>query len=57
MTPKSDMRTNLIFDVVLPAEENFDKRFLKTQIEEIAREIDSTYCCVITFDIDFTAGK
>ena len=57
MTPKSDMRTNLIFDVVLPAEESFDKRFLKAQIEEIAREIDSTYCCVITFDIDFTAGK
>ena len=25
------------------------------EIEEIARGIDPTYCCVITFDIDFTA--
>lgn len=53
MTPKSDERTNLIFDVVVPADMGGKNSELKKQIETIAREIDPTYCCVIEFDIDF----
>jgi Co/Zn/Cd efflux system component len=56
MTPKSDERTNLIFDVVLPAGLEKEKQSVKKRIEEIAREIDPTYRCVITFDINFV-GK
>lgn len=56
MTPKSDERTNLIFDVVLPAGMDKDRQSVKKRIEEIAAEIDSTYRCVITFDINFV-GK
>lgn len=56
MTPKSDERTNLIFDVVLPVGLEKDKAKIKEQIELIAREADPTYRCVITFDFDFV-GK
>ncbi len=56
MTPKSDERTNLIFDVVLPIGLEKEKQDIRRQIEDIARSIDSTYRCVITFDFDFT-GK
>ncbi len=55
MTPKSNTRTNLIFDVVIPADKKPLEHTVREKIEEIAREIDPTYCCVITFDIDFTA--
>ena len=55
MTPKSNTKTNLIFDVVIPANKKPFEHKLRKEIEEMAREIDSTYCCVITFDIDFTA--
>ena len=55
MTPKSDERTNLIFDVVLPIGLEKDKEIIKHQIEEIAQDIDPTYRCVITFDFDYTA--
>lgn len=53
MTPKSDERTNLIFDVVVPADLSIKNSELKTKIEAIAKQIDETYCCVIEFDIDF----
>ncbi len=53
MTPKTDERTNLIFDVVIPAGLENKKAELKTQIEQMARQIDETYCCVITFDLDY----
>ena len=53
MTPKSDERTNLIFDVVVPADFGGKHSELKQKIEVIAKEIDPTYCCVIEFDIDF----
>lgn len=56
MTPKSDERTNLIFDVVLPAGMDKDRQSVKKRIEKIAAEIDPTYRCVITFDINFV-GK
>ncbi|MBO7217082.1 MAG: cation transporter [Clostridia bacterium] len=53
MTPKSDERTNLIFDVVIPADLTIDKNELKEKIQQIAKAIDPTYCCVIEFDINF----
>mgnify|MGYP003557862721 CR=1 FL=1 len=55
MTPKSDERTNLIFDVVLPVDLANEKQAVKKQIEKIAKEIDPTYRCVITFDFDYTS--
>lgn len=53
MTPKSDERTNLIFDVVIPAGLVTKNSDLREQIEKIAKEIDPTYCCVIEFDINY----
>ncbi len=53
MTPKSDERTNLIFDVVVPADINGKNSELRQKIEAIAKEIDPTYFCVIEFDMDF----
>lgn len=53
MTPKSDERTNLIFDVVLPVDLADEKTAVRKAIEAIAKEIDSTYRCVITFDFDY----
>ena len=54
MTPKSDERTNLIFDVVLPVDLADEKTAVRKRIEAIAKEIDTTYRCVITFDFDYT---
>ncbi len=53
MTPKSDERTNLIFDVVVPADMGGKNSELKQKIGEIAKGIDPTYRCVIQFDIDY----
>lgn len=53
MTPKSDERTNLIFDVVVPADMGGKNSELKEKINAIAKEIDPTYCCVIEFDIQY----
>lgn len=54
MTPKTENRTNLIFDVVVPSDFGTDISKLNELICEKAREIDSTFCCVITFDNDFS---
>ena len=54
MTPKGDERTNLIFDVVVPSGVSYSKEELSLMINESARKIDNTFCCVITFDDDFT---
>lgn len=56
MTPAGDCRTNLIFDVVVPSDckKNIDE--LRSEISALAAEIDPTYCCVITFDNDFTGA-
>ena len=56
MTPISDMRTNLIFDVVVPSEIKQTTDQLRQKIEENAISINPTFRCVITFDNDFT-GK
>ena len=54
MTPAADTRTNLIFDVVIPAELKMSEKQLNDVICQKAREHDKTYVCVITYDRDFT---
>lgn len=56
MTPKSENRINLIFDVVVPASSQISLDVLKKQIKQTAKAIDSRYECVITFDNDYS-GK
>ncbi|MBQ6815805.1 MAG: cation transporter [Clostridia bacterium] len=56
MTPKSENRTNFIFDTVVPADLKLTEQELKQRIDQIVKNIDNTYYCVITFDNDFT-GK
>ena len=53
MTPASDTRTNLIFDVVVPAEFSLSEKQLDETITQKAKEKDKTYVCVITYDRDF----
>ncbi len=57
MTPAAHTRTNLIFDVVVPSDIKCSEKELDRIINEKAREIDSTYVCVITFDSDFTGEQ
>lgn len=57
MTPCGNERTNLIFDVVAPADYAGDPAALKEEISEKLREADASYCCIITVDRDFTGGK
>lgn len=54
MTPAGETRTNLIFDVVVPSAVKISHEELGERINESARKINPTYCCVITFDNDFT---
>lgn len=56
MTPQSDTRTNLIFDVVIPSNLKLKESELEQKITSMAKLINPTFCCVITFDRDFT-GK
>lgn len=56
MTPAGETRTNLIFDVVVPSKLNIPLCELDGMISNAAKRIDPTYCCVVTFDNDFT-GK
>ncbi|MBE6786781.1 MAG: cation transporter [Ruminococcaceae bacterium] len=53
MTPECEQQTNLIFDVVIPASCKLGKKELNKKISEIARLINPTFCCVITFDQNF----
>ena len=57
MTPKTEMQTNLIFDVVLPVDFSITRKELKEKIGAIARSIDPTYVCVVEFDLDYTEAK
>ena len=57
MTPCGSERTNLIFDVVAPADYSGDPAALKEEISERLRRADASYCCVITVDRDFTGEK
>lgn len=54
MTPNSSQKTNLIFDVVVPNDLKISNAELNHRICEIAKMINETYCCVITFDNDFS---
>ena len=54
MTPQSDTRTNLIFDVVIPSDLKISEKELEQKIIAMARLINPTFCPVITFDRDFT---
>ena len=54
MTPFANKQTNLIFDVVLPQNLKISVEELDTKIKDLAKEINPTFCCVITFDQYFT---
>ncbi len=54
MTPFAETQTNLIFDVVLPQNLKLSEKELEKKIKDLAKEINPTFCCVITFDQDFT---
>lgn len=54
MTPAGGTRTNLIFDVVIPADLKLSENELNDIICQSAHKADKTYVCVITFDRDFT---
>ena len=56
MTPFGESRTNLIFDVVVPSSVNIPQGEIVERIKLIAKQINSSYECVITVDNDFT-GK
>ncbi len=53
---KGENRNNLIFDVCVPASFKLTNEQIKQSISAIAKDIDSTYCCVITVDTDFSGG-
>ena len=53
MTPLSDQRTNLIFDVVVPAGVKLTEEELADKIITMAKVINPTFECVITFDKDY----
>ena len=53
MTPVSDNRTNLIFDVVVPSDLKLTRRELQNKITVMAQLINPTFQCVITFDNDY----
>lgn len=54
MTPKSENRTNFIFDVVIPSGLDLSKKELRQKIDDAVKGISPTYYTVITFDNDFT---
>lgn len=56
MTPKTETRTNLIFDVVVPSDLKIANEDLKVKIGEVAKTINNTFCCVITLDNDYTGN-
>lgn len=53
MTPVSDNRTNLIFDVVVPSDLKLTRQELQNKITVMAQLINPTFQCVITFDNDY----
>lgn len=53
MTPPSDERTNLIFDVVIPKTLDIGEKELDEKIKTLAKQKNKTYECVITYDLSF----
>lgn len=54
MTPIADAQTNLVFDIVIPQDLKLSEKELTDKISQIAKLINPSFCCVITFDRDFT---
>ncbi|MBQ6848357.1 MAG: cation transporter [Clostridia bacterium] len=54
MTPLSEKRINLIFDVVVPADVKISEKELNEKIINLAKLINPIFECVITFDKDFS---
>ena len=54
---EGENRTNLIFDVLVPAAYSATEKELRKEISKKVKEIDEKYVCVITFDRDFTGRK
>ncbi len=54
---EGENRTNLIFDVLVPAGFAATEKELRKTICAKVKEIDEKYFCVITFDRDFTGRK
>ncbi len=54
MTPKTENRTNLIFDVVVPTSVKIPADSLQDMICAAAKDKNPCYVCVITFDNDYT---
>ena len=50
---KGNTHSNLVFDVLIPADDEISHEELKKQISEKIKEIDSSYNCVITIDHSF----
>ncbi len=53
MTPVSDTRTNLIFDVVVPPNIELSTAELDCAIANAAKQKNPTYVCVVTYDNSF----
>ncbi len=53
---KGEKQNNLIFDVCLPHGCDLSHKQVKEAVSAMARDIDPTYCCVITVDDDFSGG-
>ncbi len=53
---KGEKQNNLIFDVCLPHGCNLTHKQVKEAVNAMAKDIDETYCCVITIDDDFSGG-
>ncbi len=54
MTPMCENQTNLIFDVVVPADCKISHTEMEEKIKNLAKLINPTFMCVITFDNDYT---
>ena len=50
---KGETRSNLIFDVCVPADCPLSSKQIKEIIGGLAKDINSTYVCVVTIDRDF----
>ncbi len=53
---KGEKQNNLIFDVCLPANCPLSHKQVREAVGSLAKDIDETYCCVITIDDDFSGG-
>lgn len=53
MTPHAELRTNLIFDLLVPSDTKYTSAELDDLIRSGAKAINPTYECVITYDRSF----